>query len=162
MQTAPKTQTLTQLRLHQRQIQLTSLRFVSGVCSVKIIDLKVPEIIRLGGQDSVILDCEYDAEDTNGLVVKWFFKNKTQPVYQWIPTKKPQELGILKGKLDLSYKVSDDMFKAHRALRIVKPGTELSGEYTCVVSTFLAEDKKTKHMTVFGKISFLLINIHSY
>lgn len=119
--------------------------------------MKVPEIIQLGGQDSVVLDCNYVMEDTKGLVVKWFFKNKTQ-VYQWIPTEnQPQGLGILRGKLDLSYRVSDDPYKSHRALRIVNPGTELSGEYTCVVSTFLAEDMRTKQMTVFGKDSFFIM-----
>lgn len=132
--------------------------FVLGDHAVKIRRLIVPEIIQYGVQDSVILDCDYSyGNNTNGLVVKWFFKSKSRPVYQWIPSQKPQDLGILKGKVDLTYKASNDPLTMHRALRIIKPDTEISGEYTCVVSTFMKEDSKTKLMTVFGKFPALLI-----
>lgn len=121
--------------------------------TVKIHELKVPEITKQG--NSVILDCDYSLEDSmdhSGLVVKWFFNDQLDPVYQWIPgSKRPQSLGILKNKLNLDYKASSDEKKMHRALQILKPGVELSGEYTCVVSTFTHEDKQTKKMVVFGE-----------
>ncbi|CAG4976320.1 unnamed protein product, partial [Parnassius apollo] len=75
--------------------------------------------------------------------------DRSQPVYQWIPPQKPQALGLLKNKLDLSYKVSHNPYTQHRALRILQPGTELIGNYMWVVSTFLAEDEKTRPMTIF-------------
>ncbi|XP_060800751.1 uncharacterized protein LOC106140913 [Amyelois transitella] len=122
----------------------------NGLHSVKISRLIVPEIIQYGVQDSVILDCDYTyGNNTAGLVVKWFFKNKARPVYQWIPSQKPQDLGILRGRVDLTYRASNDPLKMHRALRIIKPDTEISGEYTCVVSTFMEEDSRTKQMIVF-------------
>lgn len=53
----------------------------------------MPEVAQLG--DPVVLDCDYTLEESlvEGLVVKWFFNEKPLPIYQWIPNKKPQELG---------------------------------------------------------------------
>jgi hypothetical protein len=59
--------------------------------------------------------------------------------------------GILKGRLDLEYSASTDTNSVHRALHIIQPGPDLSGDYTCFVSTFSSEDRKTKRMLVFGE-----------
>ncbi|CAG5057503.1 unnamed protein product [Parnassius apollo] len=118
--------------------------------SVKIVKTEVPEIIQYGLQDAVILDCDYTyGNNTSGLGVKWFFRNKARPVYQWIVSQKPQDMGILRGRVDLAYRASSDPLKMYRALRIVKPDTDISGDYTCVVSTFMEEDSRTKQMIVF-------------
>ncbi|GBP94437.1 hypothetical protein EVAR_71210_1 [Eumeta japonica] len=122
----------------------------AGVSSVRIIRMKVPDVIQLGTVDAVTLDCEYVTKNVTGLVVKWFFMDKSQPVYQWIPPQKPQALGLLRNKLDLSVRVSHNPYTQHRALRILAPGTELTGNYTCVVSTFLAEDQRTSPMVIFA------------
>lgn len=131
----------------------------NGLYGIKIAKLVVPEIIQYGVQDSVILDCDYTyGNRTPGLVVKWFFKSKARPVYQWIVQQPPQDIGILRGRLDLSYKASEDPLKMYRAMRIIKLDTDLSGEYFCVVSTFIDEDVKSKHMTVFvPETSFRLV-----
>lgn len=116
----------------------------------------MPEIIQYGVHDSVILDCDYTyGNRTPGLMVKWFFRSKTKPVYQWIVSQQPQDIGILRGRVDLNYRASEDPLKMYRALRIVKLDTDISGEYICVVSTFIDEDVKSKHMTVFGEYDFL-------
>lgn len=118
---------------------------------VKIKELRVPEVTRHGS--AVVLDCDYtlnESADNSGLVIKWFLNNQTRPVYQWIPgTKKPQGLGVLRDKLNLEYKASDDERTMHRALHIPETGAELTGEYTCVVSTFSEEDRMSKKMIVF-------------
>ncbi|XP_022917622.1 uncharacterized protein [Onthophagus taurus] len=129
-----------------------SLIFVlhNTASAVKINSLQVPEAIRLGFP--VVLDCDYTIEEeaADGLVVKWYF-NKTQvPIYQWIPTRRPQDFGILKGRLNLEYSASKDINSVHRALHIMKPGLDLSGEYTCSVSTFNGEDVKSKKMLVYA------------
>ncbi|KPJ01027.1 hypothetical protein RR46_05292 [Papilio xuthus] len=102
----------------------------AGVHSVRIINIRVPEVIEYGTRDAVTLDCDYVTKNVTGLVVKWFYNDRSQP-------------------LDLTYKVSQNPYMKHRALRILQPGTELTGNYTCVVSTFLAEDEKTRPMTIF-------------
>ena len=62
----------------------------------------------------------------------------------------PQALGVLRGRLDLSHVVSDDPYSRHRALAIRRPTTDLSGDYTCLVSSFQAEDKRKKTLVVYG------------
>ncbi|VEN51280.1 unnamed protein product, partial [Callosobruchus maculatus] len=125
-----------------------------GVHSVKINRLQVPEIAQLG--ESVVLDCDYTLEESKdeGLVVKWFFNEIPTPIYQWIPDKRPQEIGILKGRLNLNYSASKDTRTIHRALHILSTGPDLSGNYTCLVSTFNSEDRKTKSMLVLGMLIF--------
>lgn len=65
---------------------------------------------------------------------------------------RPQDLGPLKGRLNLDHEASVDANSIYRALHILKPGPDLSGDYTCKVSTFQSEDESTKNMLVFGKL----------
>ncbi|CAG9860256.1 unnamed protein product [Phyllotreta striolata] len=126
---------------------------INSAGGVKINRLEVPEVIRHG--NPVILDCDFTLDDNEqDLVVKWFF-NKAL-VYQWIPStkKRPQGLGILKDRLNLEYAASVDANSIHRALHILKAGPDLSGEYTCSVSTLQSEDIETKSMLVLGSFSF--------
>ncbi|KAJ8725250.1 hypothetical protein PYW07_016208 [Mythimna separata] len=119
------------------------------VHSVRITNMRVPEVVQYGVKDSVTLDCEFEADNVTGLVVKWFYTDRLQLVYQWIPPHKPQALGILRNRVDLSHKVSDNPYTQHRAVHITSVVPELTGNYTCVVSTFMAEDEKTSPMTIF-------------
>lgn len=79
---------------------------IPGVNSVRIINMRVPEIIQYGSRDSVTMDCDFVTGNVTGLVVKWFYTDNTcsdckhgRPVYQWIPPQKPQALGLLKDKV---------------------------------------------------------------
>lgn len=83
------------------------------------------------------------------MVVKWLLNDEV--VYQWIPPQKPQALGILKQRVDLKYKASDDPKTVYRAMKIWNPTTDIAGEYKCVVSTFTDEDFRSRNMIVFGK-----------
>lgn len=135
-----------------------SLQF-SLVSPVKINELRVPAVTRHG--TAVILDCDYTFDgptDHEGLVVKWYLNDQSRPVYVWIPdgASGPKGLGVLSGRLNLGYRVSEDAKTEHRALHIVASARDLAGEYTCVVSTFQNEDRKTKFMLVFGKFNFLV------
>jgi hypothetical protein len=117
-------------------------------------------VIKNGTVSNAVLDCDYALNDddyaTNekkpgALVVKWFFNNDPDPVYQWIHSKKPQGLGVLNGKLNLEYRISDDNATMYRALQIINPTTELSGEYKCTVSNFNDERSQTRKMIIYGK-----------
>ncbi|KAF2365704.1 Immunoglobulin-like domain [Trinorchestia longiramus] len=128
----------------------TLRRAVSGF---KISRIQGPSAILNGSVPLLVLDCQYDASryDTQGLTVKWYLKNRMGDlVYQWIPNTAPQDLSILKGRLDLSYRVSNHSDEMYRALAIKRPTTEHSGEYTCVVSTFHGDDHKTKTVIVYS------------
>lgn len=47
-----------------------------------------------------------------------------------------------------------DRWRKHRALKILKPTTELSGSYRCKVSSFVDEDFMQKTMIVYCKYDF--------
>ena len=57
--------------------------------------------------------------------------------------------------IDLSHTVHNesDELKRHRALLIKQPTIELSGTYTCKVSTFVDEDVQQKKMVIYCKSS---------
>ncbi|KAL3244153.1 hypothetical protein MRX96_019418 [Rhipicephalus microplus] len=50
--------------------------------------------------------------------------------------------GILTGRLDDSYTVGGPRDSQYRALRIIRPTTEMSGLYTCVVSSLAGTDSR--------------------
>lgn len=126
-----------------------------GVGGVQINYVRVPPAVRNNSGRPVVLDCDYTVKpDDTGLVIKWFLNGAPAAVYQWIPPKRPQSLGPLKDRLDLGYKATDDPNTMHRALRILNPTTDISGEYKCFVSTFNDEDFSARNMIVFGKFTF--------
>ncbi|KAK3912384.1 Leucine zipper protein 1 [Frankliniella fusca] len=130
---------------------------VEGAYPVQITHLHVPQYVS-NGSHAAILDCEYalgprESINASGLVVKWFFNDGPAPVYQWIPPQRPQELGLLRGRLDLGYQATKSNASRHRALYIRNPTTDLSGEWKCLVSTFDDEDFMTKKMVVYAPIT---------
>ncbi|XP_075974687.1 uncharacterized protein LOC142975615 [Anticarsia gemmatalis] len=132
-------------------IHFVFLILCSKCIAVNIKRMEVPSLVELG-TESVILDCDYSTGVTPGpgLVIKWFFNGSTGLVYQWIPPRQPQVIGLLKGKVDMTFKISEEPLQAYRAIKILNPSTHLSGNYTCVVSTFLEEDRQTRSMLVYS------------
>lgn len=123
---------------------------------LQIVEMRVPLVVEDGSASSVVLDCDYSLrspEKRSELVVQWYFQNGSSPVYQWIPGKRPQDLGILKGRLNLDYRASNDPFKRHRALEILQPTFELSGVYRCKVATVEEEAIMAKTMIVYSKLT---------
>ncbi|KAK8761811.1 hypothetical protein V5799_026922 [Amblyomma americanum] len=120
--------------------------------AVVIRRLSVPRWVRNGTETPVVLDCEYVYNENDlKLVVKWFFNDGPEPVYQWIPEMRAREaFGVLQGRLDDTFSVnSRDVYSQYRAIRIVEPTWELSGKYTCVVASLAGQDSRHKDMTVF-------------
>lgn len=133
---------------------------VAGVISVRIRELNVPELVELG-TENILLDCDFDYNENEKyqLDIKWYFNGEPSPFFQWVPGQmsKPQIIGErFRDHIDLDHSVHADSYKSHRALLLKKPSLELSGIYTCKVSTFVDEDVKRKKMTVFCELfSFL-------
>lgn len=117
---------------------------------VSITSIRVPPAVE-SGSESVVLDCEYvlAPHEKQGLVVQWFFRDSAVPVYQWIPGKRPQVSGALKGRINLEHRASDDPHHRHRALEIVKATTDIGGDYRCKVASFDNEDSQTARMAVY-------------
>ncbi|CAG0893222.1 unnamed protein product [Darwinula stevensoni] len=122
---------------------------------VRITKFEVPQVVENGTSTPILLDCDYEFSEVENmsLVIKWFLDDFLKPVYQWIPGQRPQVLGVLKGRLNLSYVASSDVFKRHRAIEILQPTTELSGTYRCQVESFTSEDTMEGTMTVYCEMS---------
>ncbi|KAL1414560.1 hypothetical protein MTO96_007347 [Rhipicephalus appendiculatus] len=121
---------------------------VKGALCVAIWKLSVPRWVPNGTEEPVLLDCEYVYNEHDvRLVVKWFFNDLLEPVYQWIPElNSRQASGILAGHLDDSSYTGPSQY---RALRIIRPTTEMSGLYTCVVSSLAGIDSRQQSMMVY-------------
>ncbi|XP_049867922.1 uncharacterized protein LOC126368081 [Pectinophora gossypiella] len=131
--------------------QFVFLILCSKCVAVNIKRVEVPPLVEVG-TESVVLDCDFGTSSTPeaGLVMKWFFNGSSGLVYQWIPPLRPQVIGLLKGKVDMNFRISEEPLQAYRAIKILNPTTDLSGNYTCVVSTFMEEDRQTRPMLVYS------------
>jgi len=121
---------------------------------VKIRELTVPSMVELGSEN-ILLDCDfdYDPDERVQLDIKWYFNSEPSPFYTWVPEKmsRPQIIGEkFRSHVDVDHVVHGDSHMKHRALLLKKPTTELSGTYTCKVSTFVSEDIRRKTMIVYS------------
>lgn len=133
---------------------------IPALClSLEVLGISGPSVILNGSMPLVVLDCDYEVaeKDRPGLVVKWFHNRAPYPVYQWIPHNRPQDLGFLRGQIDLDYSVDDLWYKKHRALAIRNPKSDYTGEYTCWISTFKSEAFKRKTLIIYSPVTDLSI-----
>lgn len=126
--------------------------------AVRIRDLIVPKIFELGTEDHILLDCdfEYEPSEKYQLDIKWYFNNEPSPFIQWVPGQmsRPQLIDERwRGHVNLNHSVHADAFMRHRALLLTNPTLDLSGIYTCKVSTFLDEDIRQKKLTIYAPAS---------
>lgn len=91
---------------------------------------------------------------TNGLVVKWFHDLDPRPVYQWIAGREPQSFGLLAGRLNPSQSADGN-------LQLLRPTAQLSGSYTCRVSTWSNTASATRRLTVYAPASSMHVRADS-
>ncbi|XP_022241931.1 uncharacterized protein LOC111085837 [Limulus polyphemus] len=138
---------------HFWPVILTVWLTLHAVLTVKILRLSVPHSVQ-NGTDHVILDCEYNYTVNDlRLVVKWFYNNNLEPIYQWIPKLDSRHISQkFKGRLDLSYKVnSPDPYFYYRALYVQQPTLDISGKYTCQVMSLAGHDQRQQKMMVYSQ-----------
>ncbi|CAG2106916.1 unnamed protein product [Medioppia subpectinata] len=127
-----------------------------NICSalLKIKEMSIPRLVRNGTEESVVLDCVYslDKIDDKNLVVKWFFNDDPEPIYQFIA-----EFGLrhassrLKGRINLNYTVNNnDPLIKYRALNLLRPTVDLSGRYQCHVQSLYSQDSKEGSMIIYA------------
>lgn len=139
--------------------------FYFGSTTLSITELKVPESIKSGSTDEIVLDCNYEVSaDEHSVVVKWFYNGQVDQIYQWIPgyQKHGYPMGKLKDRIDINYH-PDNETETYRAIKIKNITPDLSGNYTCKVSSDLNEDYKTKQLIIYhpaddGLHTFLMEN----
>ncbi|KAI1292327.1 hypothetical protein HDE_07297 [Halotydeus destructor] len=121
---------------------------------IEIKSVVVPVRVENGTEDSVILDCiySYDEEKDKQLVVKWFFNDDPEPIYQWIPELNSRTLSDrLQGKINMDFTVSTgNPYTKYRAINLIRPTVEFSGTYSCHVASLKSQDYKEKKMLVYA------------
>ncbi|KAK0170099.1 hypothetical protein PV328_010702 [Microctonus aethiopoides] len=117
---------------------------------IKITSVEIPSIVRAGTDESIILDCKYDMESSSNaaLVVKWYVNQEL--IYQWIHGSKPKGSDEFQQYIDETYKASSDPNTMYRAVKLVRPGHELSGKVRCSISSQDDETDAEKHMLVYS------------
>lgn len=128
---------------------------------VQIVRLSVPTWVENGTEDSVLLDCEYayTERDDSQLVVKWFLNDDPKPIYQWIPELETRHVSQkLRGRLNTDFTVTGNHFTKFRALNLLRPTTELSGRYSCHVTSHSSQDQRSQLMTVYARPKHFVFN----
>ena len=90
------------------------------------------------------------------LDIKWYFSTEEEPFLQWVPSsgKDPQTIGQrFKNRLQASQAARNTSrgFTIEQVIRVERPSVHLSGDYTCKVASFFAEERTTHNLIIFGK-----------
>ncbi|XP_012250660.2 uncharacterized protein LOC105682972 [Athalia rosae] len=123
--------------------------------------VSIPKIVRDGTEEPIVLDCDYEMgkSSNTGLTIKWYIGQDL--LYQWIQGTPPKASEEFLNHVDASYRASDDPDTMYRAVKLVRPGPDLSGEYRCVVFTHDDEDEARGRMLVYSpEHRFRLLHLH--
>lgn len=123
------------------------------VHGVEIRRVSLPTFFDITSNASLLLDCDYVyTENDLKLVVRWFFNNTPEPVYQWIPERNSRHISnFLKASFDESYAANpNDPYTKFRAIRIRNPTPDLSGKYICDISSLASQDKREAIVFIYG------------
>ena len=101
----------------------------------------------------ILFDCDYqyEANEDLRLTVKWFKNKDPEPFYQWLPELNVRHFADwLKPLVDANF-VSDphDSLKRYRSLLIRRLSMNLTGQYTCLVSSLAGQDMRQANLVVY-------------
>ena len=139
----------------EMKIFLLLIMTFSSIVAVDISKLDIPAAVEVGSEN-IVLDCPftYSDEEADNLEVKWYFNESPAPFFQWIAgieDSQPMLIGSLfQGKLNLSYAVSSGLHQRYRALLLQRPTLEMSGTYSCKVSSLTSEAVAEANMLVYS------------
>ncbi|KAF0312983.1 hypothetical protein FJT64_016401 [Amphibalanus amphitrite] len=124
-------------------------RLTSGSEHPSLLD--PPIVVRNGTNASVVLDCAYTLPPDDTLLhVKWFhIRSAYTLVFQWIHGQRPQALGPLRHRVNLSFTASETANERYRAMQILRPTVELSGRYMCKVTSTRHDFTRHKRLVVY-------------
>lgn len=114
----------------------------------------------------ILFDCDYEyepAEDAR-LTVKWFRNKEAEPFYQWLPELNVRHLADWIRPLVNQSFVSDPLepMKRYRSLLIRRLSMNLTGQYTCLVSSLAGQDLRSGSLVVYQPPRALTLEHHIY
>ncbi|XP_046434084.1 uncharacterized protein LOC124186418 [Neodiprion fabricii] len=132
--------------------------FFKDIWAINIKDVRIPKVVREGTEEPIILDCNYEmgTSSNTGLTIKWHIGPKV--LYQWVQGSPPRASEEFHKYVDVSYKASNNSNTMYRAVKLVRPGLELSGNYRCVVWTHDDEVEEEERMVVYSPENYFTIH----
>lgn len=102
----------------------------------------------------LLFDCDYTYEPDldDRLTVKWFRNEEPEPFYQWLPQRQePRHFADWIAPLVDRDFITDpiDPLKRYRSLLIRRLSVNLTGQYTCLVSSLAGQDMKRASLVVY-------------
>lgn len=101
----------------------------------------------------ILFDCDYDykPDEDERLTVKWFKNKEAEPFYQWLPELNVRHFADWIRPLVNQSFVSDprDPLKRFRSLLIKRLSMNLTGQYTCMVSSLAGQDLRQASLVVY-------------
>ncbi|XP_054152923.1 uncharacterized protein LOC128951694 isoform X2 [Oppia nitens] len=105
-----------------------------------------------GSQHSVVLDCQFEMDELQDkmVVLKWYHKGDTVPIYQWIISKNSRKYSDkIEPFVDKTYLANNSVSTQFRAIRLVNPTVRLSGIYECSVQSLESHDIQTTELIIY-------------
>lgn len=101
----------------------------------------------------ILFDCdyEYDKEEDARLTVKWFRNKEPEPFYQWLPELDTRYFADwIRPLVDQKF-VSDphDPLKRYRSILIKRLSMNLTGQYTCLVTSLDSQDQRQAQLILY-------------
>lgn len=101
----------------------------------------------------ILFDCDYryEPDEDSRLTVKWFKNKEAEPFYQWLPELQVRHFADWIKPLVNQTFVSDphDPLKRYRSLLIKRLSMNLTGHYTCLVSSLAGQDMRQAALVVY-------------
>ena len=104
----------------------------------------------------VDLSCSfhYSQQEYKELDLKWYFSTDEEPFLQWVPSsgRKPQTIGQrFKNRLEVRHSATNSSQESRidQIIRVERPSVHLSGDYTCKVASFFAEERSSHNLLIF-------------
>lgn len=101
----------------------------------------------------ILFDCDYDykPDEDLRLTVRWFRNKEPEPFYQWLPELNERHFADWIRPLVNQTFVTDphDPLKRYRSLLIHRLSMNLTGHYTCLVSSLANQDMRQASLVVY-------------
>ncbi|KAI1303124.1 hypothetical protein HDE_02385 [Halotydeus destructor] len=126
---------------------------VKPVICVTIKRVTLPTLYDATSGQDLVLDCDYDYDGNDlNLVVRWFYNNSTEPIYQWIPEiDKRQVSEDIKEHFDFQHTTDpNDPYTKFRSMRIVNPEPYLSGKYACDIQSLASHERRSTSLLIYA------------
>ena len=109
-----------------------------------------------GGELSkpILFDCDYEfsrSEDSH-LAVKWFKNKELEPFYQWLPELQVRHFADwIKPLINDTFAIEpNEPLKRYRSLAIKRLSFNLTGSYSCLVSSLASQDMREAPLVVYA------------